>query len=117
MKLRRRKPARAAKESRKDDVTGRNRRRLRFFFGPHTARTMTGQKSGSDGMPGKYRPLPVGLELYDLESDAGERHNVADQQTEVMREMQSMASKVRQELGDKLVGIAGRAVRPAAVAP
>jgi len=79
---------------------------------PHTARTMDGQAPGHDGIPGKYRPLEVGLELYDLEIDPGERHNIADAQPAVVREMQAKASAMRLELGDKLQNVHGNAVRP-----
>ncbi len=50
--------------------------RWKLLF-PHTARTMIGQAPGSGGTPGKYKPLPVGLELYDLEADIGETTNLA----------------------------------------
>ena len=45
--------------------------RWKLLF-PHTSRTIHGQPPGKDGTPTKYLALPVGLELYDLESDVGE---------------------------------------------
>lgn len=69
---------------------------------PHTARTMLGQAPGHDGTPGKYRPLPVGLELYDLHADIGETQNLATAQPATVADLQRQAAVIRQELGDSL---------------
>jgi arylsulfatase A-like enzyme len=79
---------------------------------PHTARTMEGQTPGHDGLPGKYRPLEVNLELYDLEADPGEKYNLVDSQPAVVRELQAKAAEMRLELGDKLQNVRGNAARP-----
>ena len=89
--------------------------RWKLLF-PHTARTMIGQAPGGGGHPGKYRPLPVGLELYDLEADPGETTNLAARYPEVIRELQAKADGIREQLGDSLTKKAGNAVRPAGVA-
>lgn len=81
---------------------------------PHTARSMIGQTPGKDGIPGKYRALPVGLELYDLTADIGETKNLAESESKVVEELQDKADKIRAELGDSLKKIKGTAVRPAA---
>jgi arylsulfatase A-like enzyme len=78
---------------------------------PHTARTMNGQSPGHDGVPGKYRPLAVGLELYDLDEDRAETRNLVDSQPAVVRELQSKAAAMRLELGDKLQRVRGNAAR------
>jgi arylsulfatase A len=78
---------------------------------PHTARTMIGQTAGKDGIPGKYRPLPVGLELYDLDADIGETKNVAEANVEVVAELQKKAAVIRGELGDTLTKVPATAVR------
>jgi dolichol-phosphate mannosyltransferase len=44
---------------------------------------MIGQAPGKGGVPGKYRPLPVELELYDLEADIGETKNLAAAHPEI----------------------------------
>ena len=90
--------------------------RWKLMF-PHRSRTMNGQAPGRGGTPGKYRPLPVGLELYDLDADIGEAHNLADAHPEVVRDLQSQADAIRSELGDSLTKTTGNAVRPAEVAP
>ncbi len=83
---------------------------------PHTARTMIGQPTGHGGRPGKYKPLPVGLELYDLEADIGETRNLAADHPDVVRKLEAKADAMRAQLGDSLKHQAGNAVRPAGVA-
>jgi len=51
-------------------------------------------------------------ELYDLENDIGESHNVFDQHPEVVEELKAEAEKARQELGDALTGQEGSGLRP-----
>ncbi|MCW5559789.1 MAG: sulfatase, partial [Verrucomicrobiae bacterium] len=75
---------------------------------PHTARTMLGQAPGRDGVPGKYRPLPVELELYNLREDIGETRNVAALHPEVAERLQALAEVAREELGDQLTNRTGR---------
>ena len=89
--------------------------RWKLLF-PHTARTMSGQKPGHGGVPGKYRPLPVGLELYDLRADIGETRNLAAERPEVVRDLQGRADVIRARLGDKLTKRAGSEVRTAETA-
>jgi arylsulfatase A-like enzyme len=90
--------------------------RWKLLF-PHTARTMIGQKPGAGGTPGQYKPLPVGLELYDLEADLGETRNLADAHPEVVRDLQAQADAIREQLGDSLRKQTGNAVRAAGMAP
>ena len=89
--------------------------RWKLLF-PHTSRSMIGQAPGHGGTPGKYKPLPVGLELYDLDADLGETTNLAADRPEVVRELQAKAEGMRAQLGDGLRKAAGNAVRPAGVA-
>jgi arylsulfatase A-like enzyme len=86
--------------------------RWKLLF-PHTSRTMIGQKPGEGGTPGKYKPLPVGLELYDLESDLGETKNLANDRPEIVKELQTKADAMRAQLGDSLTKQVGNAVRKA----
>jgi arylsulfatase A len=73
----------------------------KLFF-PHTARTMNGQKPGKDGIPGRYKPLPVGLELYNLREDIGETNNLAEERPEVVARLKALAEKARDDMGDSL---------------
>jgi hypothetical protein len=65
---------------------------------------MEGQPQGSDGLPGKYKPLAVSLELYNLKNDPGETHNLADAHPEVIARLEALAEKARADLGDDLTG-------------
>jgi arylsulfatase A-like enzyme len=83
---------------------------------PHTTRTMEGQAPGRGGVPGKYRELPVGLELYDLGADVGESRNLASERPEVVARLQQSADAMRARLGDRLAGREPAEVRPAETA-
>lgn len=70
---------------------------------PHGYRSMHGREPGRDGVPGKYDyGVRSGLELYDLELDVGEQHNLADEQPEVMSRLLELAERARADLGDAL---------------
>ena len=71
---------------------------------PHKARTMEGQPQGRDGLPGKYKPLPVGRELYNLKDDRAEARNLAADQPEILARLEALAEKARADLGDDLTG-------------
>ncbi len=81
---------------------------------PHTSRSLGGRPGGTNGMPSAYQPLPVGLELYHLRHDQGERTNVIDQNPEQFRRLFLHAETARQELGDSLTRRVGQGVRQAA---
>ena len=68
------------------------------------------------GTPGRYKPLPVGLELYDLENDIGETKNLAAEHPKLVGDLQAKADTIREQLGDGLRKRTGNAVRPASVA-
>ena len=82
----------------------------KLFF-PHTARSMVGQAPGKDGIPGKYKPLPVALELYNLRDDLGETKNVAAENPEMVKRLEALAEKAREDMGDKLTNRAGKGTR------
>lgn len=67
---------------------------------PHPYRTMEGQIIGSGGLPGKYTQNEIGLALFDLENDVGESTDVAAQHPDVVKKLQALAEKIREELGD-----------------
>jgi hypothetical protein len=82
----------------------------KLFF-PHTARTMNGQEPGKDGIPGKYKPLKVGHELYNLGDDIGETKDVATDNPEIVKQLEALAEKAREEMGDALTHRVGSGSR------
>jgi len=52
------------------------------------------------------------LELYDLESDIGESHNVAAEHPEIVEGLQARLARCREDLGDDRTGVAGKNRRP-----
>jgi arylsulfatase len=79
---------------------------------PHGYRSYKGVEPGKNGLPGPYARGKTGIELYDLENDIGEKHNVADQYPEVVEQLQALGEKAREELGHGKERI-GKGVRPA----
>lgn len=51
-------------------------------------------------------------ELYDLESDIGEEHNVFDEHPDIVAELRAAADMVRKDLGDNLTETEGNGCRP-----
>ncbi|MCK4760391.1 MAG: sulfatase-like hydrolase/transferase, partial [Candidatus Aminicenantes bacterium] len=78
---------------------------------PHKYRSYKGVEPGKDGLPGPTARGETGLELYDLENDIGERHNVADKYPEIVKRLQALGEIAREELGDGKDRI-GKGVRP-----
>ncbi|MDQ3440279.1 MAG: sulfatase [Planctomycetota bacterium] len=56
------------------------------------------------------------LELYDVKNDPGETKDLAAEKPEVVKELEAIAEKARQDLGDSRKGVEGKNRRPAAVA-
>ena len=74
--------------------------------------------AGHGGKPGPTEEREIGLSLYDLVADPGERRNLADRHPDVVARLQRVAEQARTELGDSLAGRSGRDLRPPAkVAP
>lgn len=82
------------------------------LFLPHRSQTLATGRGGTNGTPASYRPLPVGLELYDLAGDPGERRNVAGMHPEVVQSLLRHAEEARLDLGDSLTRRVGSGVRP-----
>ena len=83
---------------------------------PHDYRSLDGAP-GKDGKPGPYKTLRCGLELYNLETDVSEAHNVADQHEEVVEHLKELAEAARRDLGDALNKTEGTGRRPAGKLP
>ena len=68
-------------------------------------------EGGKDGKPGKLETLKIELSLYDLENDISESKNVADQHPDVVKRLQALGDRMREDLGDSLVKKKGSGVR------
>jgi arylsulfatase len=77
---------------------------------PHGYRSYEGVEPGKGGLPGPYAHSETGLELYDLENDIGEKHDVADKYPGVVERLTALGERARKELGDKEQ--VGEEVRP-----
>jgi arylsulfatase A-like enzyme len=86
---------------------------------PRRYPSLNGKPGGHGGMPAKYETLTVGAaELYDLDADPGQKHNLAAQRPDVLGKMLGYAEQARAELGDGLTGRAGSGRRePGRIAP
>ena len=68
---------------------------------------------GGGGQPGKMEQMRIGLELFDLEADPGETTNVAEKHPDVVKRLQALADRCREDLGDSATKQQGKNVRPA----
>jgi len=76
---------------------------------PHSYRSYQGVDPGTGGIPGPYARGETGLELYDLEKDIGEIHNLADRYPEIVHNLQALGEEARRKLGDR--DLPGQGVR------
>lgn len=75
---------------------------------PHKFRTYRGVAPGKEGWPGQTKTDSVNkAELYDLRRDPGEWYDVAATYPEKVKELQALAEKARQDLGDDITKVAG----------
>ena len=79
---------------------------------PHEVRSYEGVMPGNDGLPGPYAKLQAPYALYDLRRDPGERYDVQSIYPEKVAELEALAEKARQDLGDDLTGRVGANLRP-----
>ncbi len=79
---------------------------------PHAYRTLAGQPRATGGIPARYQQAKTELALYNLETDIGEKHNVADQHPDVVERLQRLADAMRQDLGDSAKKMEGTGPRP-----
>jgi arylsulfatase A len=96
--------------NRRNDLEAVRSGRWKLHF-PHDYPSMAGMEPGADGLPGPRETVRIGLALYDLESDAGERRDVAAAHPDVVEQLEALADAMRDELGDRLTGTPGRANR------
>lgn len=83
---------------------------------PHNSRTYGPPATiGGDRYPGKNATIDVPLSLFDLTIDPGEDRDVKGQYPDVVKQLNTIADKYRDELGDGLTNKVGMKVRPAAV--
>jgi arylsulfatase len=78
---------------------------------PHTYRSYAGVVPGRDGHPGEYASGTTGLELYDLDTDPGERHDVSGAHPVIVARLQRLGEDARKELGDRLTNVRGSGMR------
>jgi arylsulfatase len=75
----------------------------------HTSRTYEGQEKGKDGAPGPTKNMKVPLALYNLDTDPGERKDVAAQHPKLVEELRALAAEGRRNLteGKRPIGRLG----------
>lgn len=79
---------------------------------PHGYRTLAGKPGGRDGKPAPYEQRKVEqAELYDVQADIGETTNLAAQHPEVVKRLEALAERAREDLGDSLTKRTGQGVR------
>jgi arylsulfatase len=70
---------------------------------PRAYQSLDGRPGGKGGMRVPYSTLKVpSPELYDLDADIGEKHNVARENPKVMKKLLDYAEQARADLGDNL---------------
>ncbi|MEX0987632.1 MAG: sulfatase [Bacteroidales bacterium] len=75
----------------------------------HPGRTYEGFQPGMDGMPGEVNNnYPVKSGLYNLRRDPGERYDVTDSYPDIVEELENLAGRAREDMGDDLTGNPGR---------
>ncbi len=68
---------------------------------PRAYRTLNGKPGGRDGKPAAYEMRRIAApELYDLEADPGQQHDLAAANPEVLKRLQAYAEQARTDLGD-----------------
>jgi arylsulfatase len=79
---------------------------------PHSYRSYTNELPGQDDKPGPTHTDSIGLSLYNLRRDPGERYNVIKQHPKIVKKLMRLAEQERKKLGDSNVGIPCSQCRP-----
>ncbi len=75
----------------------------------HPGRTYENFEMGMNGHPGKVdENFPVKQSLYDLRRDPGERYDVQNQFPDIVKSLQTLADKAREDLGDDILKVPGK---------
>jgi arylsulfatase A len=69
---------------------------------PHRYRTTIGTTPGTDGLPGPYKYIDMGVELYDLDADISETRDLAGEYPEVVERLMEYVEAARVDMGDSL---------------
>jgi arylsulfatase A-like enzyme len=80
---------------------------------PHEYRSYQGLEPGKDGFPGPTKRRKTDLQLFDLDNDISETIDVASQYQDVVKRLEILAEKSREDIGDSLHEMEGKNVRPA----
>ena len=78
---------------------------------PHKYSSIIDQPRAKDGVRGSYKASAAKLELYNLEKDAGETTDVAGKFPEVVKRLEALAEKAREDMGDSLTNRVGKGTR------
>lgn len=74
---------------------------------PHKYRSYKDVLPGNDGISGPYKTDSTGYALYDLRRDPGENYDVKALYPDVVKQLQALSDKAREDLGDDLTGKPG----------
>ena len=84
---------------------------------PHRSQTYMTYAPGHGGHPGGYAETDVSLALYDLATDPGETHDVQAQHPDIVKALQEIVQRYRDELGDDITHTPCAVCRPPAKLP
>ena len=88
------------------------------LYYPHSYRSLNGRSGGSNGQPVDYEQLALNeIELYDLQADPAEKVNVAEENPDIIKKINSLSADMRFRLGDALTQIEGTENRLPAQVP
>lgn len=78
---------------------------------PHPYRSLTGEP-GMGGQSAGYTEETIGLALFDLQNDIGERVNLASYYPDVVQRLQGYIEEAREDIGDLATKTVGKNARP-----
>ena len=81
---------------------------------PHSYISFKHNLPGQEGWPGPTTIMESDYVLYNLRTDPGETLDIKELFPDVVRELETLAEKYREELGDQLTGREGNQKRPPA---